>query len=99
MTDKNSPMPDINQPTWDRMIKRLEERRIPQHHIPFMIKWIKNFADNLGKQLKDTDPEDVKRHLDYLNSNQYLQPFQIKQANESLLILFNEILPREWAKH
>lgn len=99
MTDQTSPMPDINQPAWDRMIKRLEERRIPQHHIPFMIKWVKNFAENLGKQLKDTSPEDVKRHLDYLNANQYLQPFQIKQANESLLIFFNEIMPCDWAKH
>lgn len=99
MNDHTSPISDINQPTWDRMIKRLEERKVPPHHVPFMIKWVKNFADGLGKQLKDTRPEDVKRHLDYLNSNQYLKPFQIKQANESLLILFNEILPREWAKH
>ena len=99
MPDKTSPMPDLNQPTWDRMIKKLEERKIPQHHIPFMIKWVKNFADSLGKQLGDTSPEDIKSHLNHLNSNKFLQPFQIKQANESLLLFFTEIMPCDWAKH
>ncbi|HNX76744.1 MAG TPA: integron integrase [Candidatus Rifleibacterium sp.] len=98
MTNITSPIPDINQPAWNQMIKRLEERKVPQHYIPFMVRWVKTFADSLGKQLEKTTPEDIKRHLNYLNSNKYLQPFQIKQANESLLIFFTEIMPCDWAK-
>ena len=82
---------------WDRMRSLLEERKTNPTAIPWMINWVKSFARELnGKPLKDAQPEDIRVFIDKLNANTSIKLYQIKQANEALLILFTEILPCDW---
>jgi len=80
-------------PLWNKMQILLQERKTNPNVIPHQIRWAKAFVQSLKeKPLKDTDLTDIKSFIELLNCNRTIQPYQVKQAIDSLFILFIEIL-------
>ena len=101
INDYYSPQVDPKyQQIWDEMKALLQERRANPNVIPHQIRWAKAFVQSLAsKPLKDARLTDIQNFIDQLNHNSSCEPYQVKQASDSLFILFAEILHCSWIKH
>lgn len=80
-------------PLWNKMLILLQERKTNPNVIPHQIRWAKAFAQSLNdKPLKETKITDIKNYIEQLNCNKTIQSYQVKQAIDSLFILFIEVL-------
>lgn len=88
------------QQIWEQMEDLLLERKTNQNAIPHLIRWAKAFVQSLNtRPLKDAQLTDVQNFINQLNFNSSCEFYQVKQANDSLFILFAEILQCPWTKH
>ena len=66
--------------------------------IPHQIKWVKTFISSLNnKPLIKSDFNDIFKFVELLENSQTILPYQIRQALDSLFILFTQILKYPWA--
>jgi integron integrase len=90
---------DNKENIWRKLQNLLEKQNFNPNAIPWMIKWAQTFVRELGdKTIEEAGPEDVRKFIDKLHHRHSVKPFQIKQANQVLMILFCELLKTDWAK-
>ena len=79
---------------WDAFKACLEENRIRPDRSSFYVKWAQAFVDVLpGKKLRDRSREDIESFLEDLRNRPGIEEWQVRQAEHSMKILYQEFLP------
>lgn len=82
-----------NKDAWEKLRSFLIDRNTKPVVIPHIIKWAKAFKISLkDKPLENTTLNDVKTFIRNLESDEYILPYQIEQAKDSIFILFADVL-------
>lgn len=78
---------------WKGFHKAMLDSGLPEATATWYVKWAQKFATSLkGKPLRSRSAEDVRRFLDSLESQENIEPWQVKQARDSLAFLYRDFL-------
>ena len=79
---------------WDAFQACVEENRVRPDRSTFYVKWAQSFVDFVpGKKLRDRSPEDIRSFLEDLRNHPKVEKWQVRQAEHSLKILYEQFLP------
>ena len=94
MSEKVQNQATAAQRFWDAFKACLEENRIRPDRSSFYVKWAQAFVDVLpGKKLRDRSREDIESFLEDLRNRPGIEEWQVRQAEHSMKILYQEFLP------
>jgi hypothetical protein len=94
MSEKVQNQATAAQRFWDAFKACLEENRIRPDRSSFYVKWVQAFVDVLpGKKLRDRSREDIESFLEDLRNRPGIEEWQVRQAEHSMKILYQEFLP------
>jgi len=94
MSEKVQNQATAAQGFWDAFKACLEENRIRPDRSSFYVKWAQAFVDVLpGKKLRDRSREDIESFLEDLRNRPGIEEWQVRQAEHSMKILYQEFLP------
>ena len=94
MSEKVQNQATAAQRFWDVFKACLEENRIRPDRSSFYVKWAQAFVDVLpGKKLRDRSREDIESFLEDLRNRPGIEEWQVRQAEHSMKILYQEFLP------
>jgi integron integrase len=78
---------------WDSYRNMLISAGIPETNAEWYVRWAKDFALSFkGKPLRARSVDDVQGFLGRLGNKKGLQPWQVKQARDSLVALYHDFL-------
>ena len=79
---------------WEAYRACAEENRVRPDRSPFYVNWAKDFADFLPeKSLEDRSRKDIEAFLVDLGKRPTIAPWQVRQAEHALKILYEIFLP------
>jgi hypothetical protein len=79
---------------WEAYRACAEENRVRPDRSPFYVNWAKNFANFLPeKSLEDRSRKDIEAFLVDLGKRPTIAPWQVRQAEHALKILYEIFLP------
>ncbi len=80
---------------WQGYQACVEAQRVSPYHSPHYVRWARDFVDFLpGQRLRDRQAKDIEAYLRSLGDRDGIQPWQVKQAEAALRILYEDFLPQ-----
>jgi hypothetical protein len=79
---------------WDAFQACVEDNRVRPDRSPFYVKWAQTFVDfQPGKRLRQRSRQDIEAFLADLARRPGIEDWQVRQAAQSLKILYESFLP------
>jgi integron integrase len=86
-----------NNAFWDSYLAAVIRRSIPETKAEYYVRWAQSFARSAPGPLKVRTPENIMSFLNTLASKPNIDPWHLSQAEEALMILYQDVFNLSWA--